>query len=357
MASILDTGLLTINSDEARELSQTIQQDVYSAPEIASVFGIQTGVDMDTYIPIFGQFGLIGKVDPGTCGVNAETGTLPVTQKQWTPKLISGRLSHCGLAVTQNFKNWRDRMKIAADIPANDLILNYVKDIAQDAVKQSILRVADFAATTQSPVGDGAGDQLLTVGTTKTYFNMLNGRWSQIFTDQAGSALSYRATITENAGGDYATQLALASTTALDVFRKLYENIDPRAFNGQNLVFQVTRSLFNNWQSLMEDKSLIFTLDRTENGSTQFTYRGIPIVVRNDWDRFIRTYFDNGTTYDLPHRAILTDINNTPIGTSDTESLTTLRSFYDMTLQTHYIDMAYKIDQKNLLEYNMAVAY
>jgi hypothetical protein len=358
MASTIDFSTLTLNSEEARSTAEVVQEQVYSAPEIAQAFGIQTGVEMDRYIPILGQYGLVGKVDPGSCGVNAETGQVPTTEKQWTPKLISFRLAHCQADVDSLLKFWK-KSRIAAGTweQVDNEMMAFITDRVTDATKQSVLRIADFGATTHSPVGDGAGDQLLTAGTTKTYFNMLNGRWQQIFTDQAGAAVSYRATITENAAADYATQLALASDAALNVFRKLYENIDPRAFNGQNLVFQVTRSLFNNWQSYMEDKSLVFQLDRTENGSTTFSYRGIPILVRNDWDRFIRTYFDNGVGYDLPHRAILTDINNTPIGTSDTESITTLDSFYDKTLKTHYIDVAYKLDQKNLLEYNMAVAY
>ena len=56
-------------------------------------------------------------------------------------------------------------------------------------------------------------------------------------------------------------------------------------------------------------------------------------------------------------RAILTDLMNIPVGTSDTESMQEFESHYDKTDKKHYIDVAYKIDMKILLEYAMAVAY
>ncbi|MFO7864465.1 MAG: hypothetical protein R6U85_10725, partial [Salinivirgaceae bacterium] len=100
-----------------------------------------------------------------------------------------------------------------------------------------------------------------------------------------------------------------------------------------------------------------FTLERIENGHSNVAFYGIPIVVRYDWDRNIKQFQDLGTTYHLPHRIILADINTIPLGTSDEGSLTTLDSFYDKRDKKHYIDFAYKIDVKALLLNEMAVAY
>ena len=355
MAELINLAGLTLNAEEARETADLVFENTYARPEITEVHGIMTGVEMDKRIPILGQFGLVGKVDPGSCGVNTETGQVPVSEKTWTPKLISFRLPHCQTDVPQLLKFWK-RARIAAKTweEVDNEMLAFLTDRITDATTQSILRLSSFGDTAADVIANGGQ---LTAGTDKAYFTPLDGMWKQIFTDQAGAALSHRYTITENAGATYVDQQALASDRALQMFRDLYNNIDPRAFDGQNLVFQITRSLFNNWQDFLEDKSLVFTLDRTEAGATKWNYRGIPIVVRHDWDRFIRQYFDNGAAWYLPHCAILADINNIPIGTSDEESLTTLDAFYDKTLKTHYTDVAYKLDQKNILEYNMAVAY
>lgn len=356
MASTIDFSTLTLNSEEARSLAETVQEQVYAKPELAQVHEVMTGVETDKYIPILGKYGLVGKVDPGSCGVNAETGQIPVSQKQWTTKLISFRLAHCQANLPDLLKFWK-KSRIAAGTweQVDNEMMAFINDRVSDATLESIFRIAEFGDTAADTVANG---NYLTAGTTKTYFNMLSGMWKQIFTDQAlgAAAKSFYYTITENAKATYAEQMDLAADRALLVFRKLYEGIDSRAFEGNAPTFQVTKSLFDNWQTYLEDTSKVFQLDRIEKGATQFSYRGIPIVVRKDWDRTIKAYYDNGASYYLPHRAILTDIANIPIGTSDTESLTALDSFYDKTLKTHYIDVAYKLDQKNLQEELMAVA-
>lgn len=355
MAATIDFSSLTLNNEEARATSELIFEQLYSRPELVNVHGIMTGVEMDKYIPILGQFGLVGKVDPGSCTNNDETGQVPVSQKTWTPKLISFKMAHCQDDIPDKLKFWK-KSRIAANTweDVDNEMMAYINDTVLDATIQSQLRIADFGDTAAEVVGSGG---YLTAGTTKTYFNMLDGMWKQVFTDQAGAALIHRFTIDENTEATKAAQLALNASTALNVMRDLYNNIDPRAFEGRNLVFQITRTLFNNWQDYMEDKSLVFQLDRTEKGSTKFSYRGIPIVVRNDWDRMITTYHNLGATYYLPHRAVLTDLNNIPIGTSDEESLTTLKSWYSQDDEKHYIKVAYKLDVKILQEYAMAVAY
>lgn len=360
MASVIDFSTLTLNSEEARSLAECVQEQLYSKPELNQVHDIQTGVEMDKYIPILGKYGLVGKVDPGNCSVNAETGTIPTSEKQWTPKLISGRLTHCQAELDSLLKFWK-KSRIAAKTweEVDNEMMAFINDRVLDAVFESVLRITEFGDTAAEVVGSGG---YLTAGTTKTYFNMLSGMWKQIFTDIAlgSSAKAYRYTIDENALGSKALQLALADgddCRALKMFRAMYENIDSRAFDGNTLVFQITKTLADNWYTYLETKSLNFSIAEVQDGISKMYFRGIPIVVRKDWDRTIVAYHNLGDTYYLPHRAILTDINNIPIGTSDEESITSLDSFYDKTDKKHYIDFAYKIDQKNLQEELMAVAY
>ena len=357
MALPVDLAGLTTNPAEAADISQIVFEASFNRPELNAIHYVDTGVEMDRYIPILGNFGLIGKIDPGGCSSNTETGQIPTSEKEWTPKLISFREIICGSDVPANFKAWK-RARIAKDTweMVNDELMAFIADKTQDAIDRSIIRIAEFGDTTASPVGDATGNQLLTAGTDKTYYNMLNGMWQQIIADGVGSQLMYRYTIAENALLNKTAQSALAADAGLNVLRSLYDNIDPRVDIG-SLTFQLTRSLFNNWKNYIEDKSLVFTLTQVEQGSSSWNYAGIPIVVRYDWDRIIKSDFDLGDTLYLPHRAILCDITNIPIGTSDEESLHTFSSIYDPITKKHYLDGAYRIDMKILLEYAMAVAY
>ena len=143
---------------------------------------------------------------------------------------------------------------------------------------------------------------------------MIDGLWKQIFAETL-----VRYTIGENTEATKVAQLELTSDTALQALRYMYNNIDARAHEADGLAYQMTRSLWNNWKDYLEDKSLVFSLDVAEAGSSRQAYRGIPIVVRNDWDRNILAYNNLGATYLYPHRAILTSTANIPVGTSDEE--------------------------------------
>lgn len=354
MASQINFGALTLNSDEARDASQVIFEQFYVRPELARAHTIMTGVTMDRYIPILGQLGLVGKVDPGSCGTNAVSVTT-ASQKQWTPKLVSGRITHCQANLPDLLKFWAKSMT-AKDIWSNvdAAMMEYITNYTTEAVANSALRLAEFGDTAADVIANGG---VLTAGTDKTYFNVLNGMWKQVFTDQAlGTPLTYRYTIAKNTEATYATQNALASDDAYNMFVALYDNIDSRAA-GRNLVFQITRSLWNNWVAYIESKAGAYKIELLQDGTTKETFRGIPIVVRYDWDRIIKAYYDNGTSLNLPHRAILTNLENIPIGTSDEQSLTNFDSFYDQVTKSHYIDFAYKLDCKILEEYAVAVAY
>jgi len=354
MAYNIDYSALTLNPEEARSVNEEIFKEFEFSPELVNVHDIQTGVVMDTFIPILGTLGLVGKASQGGCASNDITDQIPVSQKKWEPKLIDGRMTICRDQIPALLKLWGLGTKAAAiweDATSEEI--TFIQTVLLDAIKKSIIRHAEFGDKLADTVTNGGN---LTDGTDKTYFNVINGMWTQIFADQAGSAVSHRYTITENGEATKVAQLTLATDRALKVFRDLYENIDPRAF-GTDLKFQVTRSLMNNWEAFMEDKSQAFETIRTEDGNSKKSYRGIPIEVRYDWDTTIATYYDQGDTYYLPHRAILAATSNIPIGTSDTESFSELTSIYDQVTKKHYMDFAYRLDQKNLLEENLAVAY
>lgn len=360
--SVIDFSALTLNPEEARESNDLVFEKVFASPELEEIHSIMTGIEMDKFIPILGKFGLLGKLNPDDCSQNSESDQIPVSQKEWNPKLISYQLIHCQNKIPDLLKFWK-KSRIAAGTweDVDNEMVAFIEDRAEDATKKGIIRIAEFADTDATAVGAGYGSETLTVGTDPDYFNMNDGMWKQYFTDQAlPTPKGFRHVVAENALSTTALQLDLAADAAISAMRALYEGISPEAFEG-DLKFQMTRSFFNNWQTFLEDKSLAFTLTQaeTKSGTDGWSYRGIPIVVRKDWDRIIKTYYDNGTKLDNPHRMTLSTLENVPIGTSDTESFKTFSSkFIDNgTTEQHYLKSAYKIDCKILLEEETAVAY
>jgi hypothetical protein len=349
MASLIDTSDLTLNEQEALTVSEAVFEQVYTKPALESAHQVMTGIQMKTQIPFYGLLGLVGKVTNG-CTPNTSTEKVNLTEKYWDPALIDFRLPHCAADIAQLFKMWK-RSRIAAKTweDVDNAEMAFITDRGVDATMESILRISSFGDKLADNVTDGGS---ITNGVDPAFFTMINGLWQQIL---AASVVRY--TISENAAATKVAQAALASDVALNTFRYLYNNIDSRAHVIPGMAFQVTRTLWNNWNDFLEDKSLVFTLQRAEEGSAKGFYRGYPIIVRDDWDRNISAYLDNGTTYLYPHRAILTPIANIPIGTSDDGSMKTLESFYDKVTKSWYFDAAFYIDAKLLEEYLIAVAY
>ena len=350
MASLIDTADLTLNPQEALSVSEVVFEQVYNKPLLSRAHDVRTGIQMKTQIPIFGLLGAVGKASSG-CTPNSSAEKVNLTEKYYDPALIDFRLTHCQNDVSQLFKLWKkSRVANKTWEEVDNAMMAFLADRTVDAAYEAILRISSFGDKLADNVADGG---YITAGVDPTFFTMINGLWQQIFAD----ATITRYTIPENAEATEALQLALATDRALNMFRYLYNNIDSRAHTVGGLTFQVTRSLTNNWEDYLEDKSLGFTLQVAEDGKREFRYRGIPIIIRDDWDKNIRAYNDLGTTLLYPHRAILTPISNIPIATSDEGSMTSLDSFYDKVTKSHYIDVAFYLDCVMLQKSLLAVAY
>jgi len=150
----------------------------------------------------------------------------------------------------------------------------------------------------------------------------------------------------------------LADDEALGLFKKIFKQADKRLVKDGSAELLVTASLFDNFVDTLENKTIANGfLDRAEDGSVNIRYRGVPIVMMDIWDRTIDQYQDNGTKWNLPHRAILTSKSNIPVGTMSVEDLSTLDSFYDKVSKTNIIDAVYTIDAKHLENYLTVAAY
>lgn len=355
MADIFDNlSNLTLNTKEATQDSDLIKVNPYYSPELRRIHGIQTGIMMDQYIPILGQFEDIGLIHPGSCGSNTVSDAFPVSEKQWAPKLMSSRIPMCVDDLPAKMKFWMEAQKASKRWEQiSDPLKQYVLDKIAEAVARAIIRIAEFGDTDAAVVGSGG---ILTAGTTAGLFSMLDGLWKQIFDDDAGSQLIYRYTISENNEASKAAQMALADNAAYEIMAALDENLPPEAQSGNN-IYQITKTLWDNWVRYIENKSGAYRPELMQDGMTKETFRGYPIIVRKDWDRLIKKYHDLGDTYHLPHRAILQDINNAPVGTSDTQSFNTFDTWYEKKDKTIYTDVAWREDCKLLLEESISVAY
>ena len=112
--ALLDLSALTINEEEASQLSQAIFEATITGGDLSEYHDIVTGVHHKQQIPFIGNMELVGKTQTG-CSRTESTETIPFTEKFWDPTLIGDRLKHCATDVNQLFKLFKKASKVNPD--------------------------------------------------------------------------------------------------------------------------------------------------------------------------------------------------------------------------------------------------
>lgn len=351
MAIFDNLSNLTINIKEVDTTEGIIFEPPILAPEIAEYHAVQTGVLLDTQIPIIGQLGDIGRIDPGACGVNTFSGSFSVSEKIWRIKTFSERFDWCLKLLPANFKVWRDeKMALKSWEQMDRPLEQFLVDTIKNAVKRAIIRQAEFGDT-----GAVAGTNF-TTGLNVALVTGFDGIWKQIFLDDAGAKKIKRIVIEENNAASFAAQAILAPDTAYNVLTELVRGIDVEYYSQQNEI-SITPDLWYNYIDFLKLKGGAFDTSMYIDGVKTLMFDGFKINVRYDWKQYIEKYQKLATTYVLPHRAWFTRKENLPVATSDTQSFNELDVFYDKLTKKIYADVAWKLDSKVLLEKAMTVAY
>lgn len=356
--AILDLDALTMNAEEADQVSQAIFEALITGGPLEEFHEIVTGIEHKTQIPFIGNLGLIGIKITG-CDRDPNGSQIPLTEKFWDPVIIGDRLKHCAHDVNALLKLFKKASKMNPDfydrIGSEELGVIIAK--VEQAMVKMLNRLVWFGDTAADNVTDSG---VITDGVDVAYFTPMDGLWKQIFAEVPDTADNY-VEISENAGVSYAAQALASDYDAIALFRAMHDSMDARFFealeDGAQPEILVTRQIAQRYQAQLEDKSLVFTLAEAKDGMSSLMYRGIPIRIRHDWDNNIRSYQDNGTTYNLPHRALLTVKENIPVGTLSQEDLDNLESWYEKKDKANYIDFDLKLDTKHLLPYMTVAAY
>jgi hypothetical protein len=351
--SIFNLQNFNINEGEVTDIQAAIKERFLSKPAIESMHRIETGILYGQLIPIVGIMSDAGICQEG-CGVESSSPAIAWTNKRWEPKKIGDRITICPDDYRPILNTVRANLtKEGIYNPEGSEEMMIIEEQSLNALISYLLRFGWFGDTAADTVASGYGT--MTNGTNLTLFNCLNGLWQQIFTQVAAQSLT-RVEIAKNAQSTYALQ-ALGTDDAFNTFKAMYEQADPRLFSFTDNKYIVTRSMHMNYLASLETKGLSNGLNPLDNAAYgPFVFRGIPIVVNDEWDRIIRQYFNSATAWDKPHRAVLTNPSNLPAGFVENDILS-IDPFFDRKDKQAYIDILSQFDVKLLEDYAAVVAY
>lgn len=360
MASAINNGTFEFNKHELNDISKIINELTFGDKDLSQIHAIEQGIKHDMQIVLSTYGGLLGKQVGANCTPNEITG-ITLSEKVWQPVFEDFRLKHCTTDVTQQDKLINQMTKMNADFySVVDGSQKSVGDFLIATViarfKENLLYKVWFDDKTAETITDGG---VFKNGTDITYFTGFNGLFKQIFAEaKLSSGGKYFTSIAKNAGVSYAAQ-ALADGDAIAAFKSTFNKADSRLRGLPDAKFLATRSLYDGLVNDLESKENtgggITMINK--DGVSVLTYRGIEVYMMDIWDRFIDTYQNNGTKWNLPHRLVLTVSDNIPVGTLAVDDFGKLDAFYDRYHKVNVIDAVYSIDAKLLEDYKTSVAY
>lgn len=349
--SKFDVAALTLNPLEASEVGKAVIERVFVQTDLTDIHDIETGIVMKEQIVFVDRLDVSGEALSGC--TPAEQDGLAFSQKYWDPEIVAGRYTNCAKNLNNLFKLFKREQKINPDAfnkeGSQELGMLYTQIV--ESMKVSVFAKAWFGDKDAKIIG--TGDGVFTVGTKLTLFNQIDGLWKQIIADSNVK----RVTITENSGATYAAQV-LGAGKALEYFRSMHKAADSRLLADPSVRIVASRSMVDNYNESLEEKQGnggITTI--LESGNEVVTFRGIPVITANEFDRLTLKYQTSGTKTNLPNRAVLTTPSNVKIGTLATSDLDTLDSWYEKKDKSNIVDFAYNLDAKHGESYMTVAAY
>ena len=317
------------NGVEITSISELVWERLLQLEDYRKIFSIHENIKVDTRVGFVGEGGLVGVADQG-CDPTAQSYNPAGRQLKWEPVAWEVYVQQC----YEDLEATVGAYALANGTRKTDLtkadIANFCTDLLMRSLAQFLHRFAWFG---DKDVENATDDGTLTDGVNKAYFNLVDGFWKQIMaqcTTNAGQLVKGGIN-TANAKTTKATQV-LDNATVLADLEAMVDNAPARLLQSPDKAFLVTHSVYAAYKRALTTMELQGSWQMLQDGKQVLTFDGIPVIDMPWWDEHIKSYFDNGTVYDHPHRALLCPVGQTGIlglGCDSISNFSKLDIWYD----------------------------
>lgn len=357
MASTVDMSPITFNGKEVMSLKEAFYTAVFENPAIEQFHTVVSGIKAGQQLVYLGQFGLTGKLR-AACDTTSSAAQIPTIEKFWAPKYIGDRITNCADDLLESFWVWGLKNGVQkADLTNTDFAI-FLEDRLALAAYETALRFA-WLGNTSADIVTNSG--YINNSIDPNYFKALNGYWAQARAIVAVDATK-RITISQNSGTTFAGQAFSTTDTTNQVVTNMFENMiygaDMRLRGAKDKVIIATQSVVDQYARERKSVGAIdLAYERVENGIDSFKIDGIEVIPFQFLDRHIKSYENNGTKWNQPHRALFTTKSNLQIGTEQTNNLKELDPFYDKKSKEYIVDYGYNLDALIAEDHMIMAAY
>ena len=338
----LDMNNFAINNHGITDLRKLLFLTVID-PEgednsLKDVLEINTGIEDGERVGGVGEFAPVGLPSSG-CNPDWKGTKLATAEKQW--KLGEYEIAEeiCFADLEKTIVQYAMRRGTdIADLTGTDYIDAIVEPRMVLAMNKMLWRLAWFGDITADDVTGGG---FITDGINLNLFHVCDGLFKRIFDIVSANPLQ-GISIAANSAATKIDQIAgiRASGVATSLMDKLIYDSNPKLLQHSDRVLLVTKSIAdalamdikaNNKGSDLQWQSLF-------NGFASATvYNQQQIISLPIWDEMIRMFEDDGTVWNLPHRAIYAPKSSLKLGINSNDMLSYLDIFFDKKSQTNNI--------------------
>lgn len=354
MAASIDFSQFTFTADEVRQFNELIVKKVTETPSITSFHTFYRGIRNDENIGLAsGTFGLLGKAAQG-CDPTADTNQISTQQKQWAPKRIGIYIEQCWSDLNATFGRMARNTGVdVVDLTNTEYFAFMLKILTGDGtaggdVVKTIFRHAWFGDTAAAAVDDSPAG-VLTSGTDPDYFNVIDGFFTQLSDIITATPARRYSLNAYNGQATYALQdSTLTNQLAYEAILGVIDSAKPALRSQPDQVIICTANLGRKAMRYLQSQGLPYNVDLGIKGLAVGNIDGKPIYMVDWFDDMIRTYEDNGTKYNNPHRIVYTTQSNLSIGMEGTDLFNTVSVFNDLKSEKNFIRLKDAFDAKVL---------
>jgi len=358
------TSLPTLEAVQVLALKDTLFEGFFKDTDLMAMHAIETGIKAKKQIIIMGRHEGLGGYAKANCARTLNSAwTIPSSDKEWDPIYVGDMFGECYSDYMATFFRWGLKNGIEKQDLTGTELAAFIQEHLMDLIKEVIFRMAYFG---DKGIVAETGNNIV-AGDLK-FFNTIDGFFAQLFDIVSGDAARQSTTdlTTKNAEAAYADQRFNGTDTTNQVVTNaldaLYYDAETRLRDQDKsaLAYYVTRSVYDQLEKerkTLGGGAILEVYNRQEKGSPKLTINGIEVIAVPFWDRMINAYFNDGTAWVLPHRAVLMSRENFVIGTEDEASLNELDIWHSKDDAKMYMEFGFQLDVKILLDNMVQAAY
>jgi hypothetical protein len=330
----LDFINITPENGALQDIRELIFLQTIEAADITRFHVFNPGVLNGQKVGFIGEVGPVGKVGTG-CNPTYGKTLIPATEKEWALGDWEIAEGICYADVKDTLVRHAMRTKTeVADLTGTDYLTVVVEPVMKGALRKMLWRLLWFGDIDAKNVTSGG---IIKDGVDTNLFKVADGFFKKINAIIAGNP-AQRISVPANAQATYATQIS-AFTDAKSVLESLITKADLLLRQSDDTLIMMTQSFADVFDANISAMSLAVDAqwELLVNGIKKLHWKGVDMYAVPVWDEFIRTFEDNGTKWNNPHRALLTTGKTLNFGSPATDSIGDLQTWFDRKDQMNYM--------------------